>query len=194
VRPVRDLDPFSLLSTMNDLTQYNASTKQSGPLNGDTTARAIQNQISNSLRAVRNSDFGEYKTLSDIGVQFQKDGTLKVNDTALNNALANPTRLATFFAATATDPTAQGFAVRVNNVTSQLLGTSGTLQTRTDGLHSQVTRLQKQEADENTRLVTVRQRLTNQYAALDAQLQTIQSTSDALTSAFAALNAQTSSK
>src|SRR5882672_185572 len=87
----------TLLSTMSDLTKYNASTKQAGPLNGDTTARAIQNQISNSLRAVRNSDFGDYKTLSDIGVQFQKDGTLKVNDTALNNALGNPTKLAAFF-------------------------------------------------------------------------------------------------
>jgi len=73
---------------------------------------------------------GEYKTLSDIRRgNSRKMARLKVNDTALNNAIGNPTKLAAFFAATSTDPTAQGFAVRINNVASQLLGTHGSLQT-----------------------------------------------------------------
>lgn len=75
--------------TLKSLTGYDAATKTGGPLIGDATTRTIETRIRQAINTSISELTGSFKTLSDIGVTFQKDGTLAVDSTKLDNAVAN---------------------------------------------------------------------------------------------------------
>lgn len=74
--------------TIRDLTKYDPTTKKGGALLGDSATRSIATQIKQTLTTMVNSS-GNLKTLSDIGVSFQRDGTLAVDATKLQTAIQN---------------------------------------------------------------------------------------------------------
>ncbi len=75
--------------TLKDLTAYNPATKVGGPLIGDATVRSIQTDIRQMLNTPIPELTGSIKTLSDVGIAFQKDGSLAVNSTKLQSAISN---------------------------------------------------------------------------------------------------------
>ncbi|MGN6388873.1 MAG: flagellar filament capping protein FliD [Burkholderiaceae bacterium] len=92
-----------LNTTIKNLTGYNADTKQGGPLLGDSAAQAVQNRIRGLLASAVTGTSGSLKTLSQIGLSFQKDGTLTLDSTKLQSALANaPGDVAALFSAVGT--------------------------------------------------------------------------------------------
>jgi flagellar hook-associated protein 2 len=76
-----------LNGTIKTLTAYDAKTQKAGLLIGDSTAQSIQNQVRRTLSAAVNGLGGGITTLSQIGISFQKDGTLAVDSGKLNTAL-----------------------------------------------------------------------------------------------------------
>jgi flagellar hook-associated protein 2 len=76
-------------STVASLTAYNATTKQGGPLLGDALAQNLQTQIRSILTRAVAGTGGTLTTLSQIGVAFQKDGSLAVDSTKLGNAITS---------------------------------------------------------------------------------------------------------
>lgn len=90
----------TLSTTLKDMSSYDADTKIAGPLNGDSTVFAIRNQLRNILNTSLSTAGGGLTTLSDAGVTFQRDGTLALDSSRLNETLADPTKdLSTLFAA-----------------------------------------------------------------------------------------------
>lgn len=88
-----------LEKTLEDLSAYNASTRTGAVLNGDPAVRSLQNQ----LRAVFSQPLGgagsDLRSLSDIGMAFQRDGSLLLDATKMNRVMAaNPGRIAGLFA------------------------------------------------------------------------------------------------
>lgn len=78
-------------TTVRNLTKFDESTtdvtkKKSGVLLGDATARSISTQIRGMLAQTVSSG-GEFTSLSQIGVTFQRDGSLAVDSTKLKNAV-----------------------------------------------------------------------------------------------------------
>jgi flagellar hook-associated protein 2 len=85
---------------LKDLSAYNAAAKQGAVLQGDATVRTIQSQLRAVLNGALTTAGGGLTTLSDIGVSFQKDGTLALDATKLQKAMDDPTKdLSTLFAA-----------------------------------------------------------------------------------------------
>ena len=85
---------------IDDATAYDASTKQAGPLQGNLSVLTMENRMRNLLTQPLSSPGGGLSTLSDIGVTFQKDGTLALNASKLSAVLADPTKdVSTLFAA-----------------------------------------------------------------------------------------------
>lgn len=86
---------------LGDLSAYNAATKQAAVLQGDSAVRSIQSQIRNTLTSTLAGISGSYTTLSQIGIAFQKDGTMAVDSTKLQSAIdTNFNDIASLFAAT----------------------------------------------------------------------------------------------
>lgn len=88
-------------STLTDLTKFDAAGNSSGVLIGDSTARAVQTQIRNTLTGALSGLGGSQLTvLSQVGLTFQRNGTLALDSTKLSQALANdPQSVAALFAA-----------------------------------------------------------------------------------------------
>lgn len=86
--------------TLKDASAYNATTKESAILQGDGTVRMIRNQLRNILnQALPGSS--SLTTLSQVGISFQKDGTLALDSAKLQTAIDNNfSDIAGVFAAT----------------------------------------------------------------------------------------------
>jgi flagellar hook-associated protein 2 len=90
----------TLNSTISSLTAYDPSTKQAGPLLGDSTVNTIQSRIRNVLGNVLTGASGSFTTLGQVGISFQKDGTLSLDTTKLQSALdSNSDDVAALFSA-----------------------------------------------------------------------------------------------
>nr|WP_229255985.1 flagellar filament capping protein FliD [Duganella fentianensis] len=127
-----------LNSQITSLGAYNADTKSGGPLLGDTTLRSLQSgvrrQLSASITGLRGTSL---TNLSQIGISFQKDGTLSLDNAKLQKAInTNFNDIAGLFAAVGrgTDPDIKFVSSGSNtkagdyalNITQ--LATQGTLQ------------------------------------------------------------------
>jgi flagellar hook-associated protein 2 len=76
--------------TLAGLSAYNATTKTGAALQGDSTTLSIQSRLRATLSAtVGGGVAGGFSSLSEIGVAFQKDGTLALDSTKLQTALDN---------------------------------------------------------------------------------------------------------
>jgi len=89
-----------LNSTIDKLTAYDATTKMGGVLQGDSAVRAIQSQLRRALGTPVEGLNSNMKNLTQVGVSFSQDGSLKVDTTKLNNAIStNFSDIAGLFAA-----------------------------------------------------------------------------------------------
>src|SRR5271168_5197288 len=77
-----------VLSSISSLTGYDASTQSAGPLNGNATLESFQDQLENILDTVKSGAAGGVKSLSDLGISANTDGSYASNDTTLGNALS----------------------------------------------------------------------------------------------------------
>ncbi|SEO14595.1 flagellar hook-associated protein 2 [Duganella sp. CF517] len=79
-----------LNTQMTALGGYNAETKTGGPLLGDTTLRNLQSSIRAQMSSTITGLQGTSLTnLSQIGIAFQKDGTLSLDSSKLQKAIDN---------------------------------------------------------------------------------------------------------
>jgi flagellar hook-associated protein 2 len=112
-----------------------------------------------------------YATLSQIGLEFQRDGSLKLNDAKLDAAMANPAELKKALAsADAAQPSAYGFAKKIAVWTDAMLGTDGALPSRTASIQKRISANQKDQLRFEERMAQVEARLRKQYNALDSTM------------------------
>jgi len=89
-----------LNSQIKSLTAYDADTKTGGPLLGDSTVQSLQASLRRQMSTQLTGLKGSLTSLGQVGISFQKDGTLSVDSSKLNKALAgNFNDIAGLFAA-----------------------------------------------------------------------------------------------
>lgn len=169
-----------LNKTTTDLGSYNATTKQAGTLNGDSTLRSAQGSIRAKIGAVPSELSGAtLQRLSDIGVSLQKDGTLSVDSSKLTTAISsNFTGVADLLAA---------YGSAFKTAADGLIGTSGTIIARTEGLNASIKNITKQSEVLANRLTQIEARYRKQFTALDVAISSMTKTSTFLTQQLANL-------
>jgi flagellar hook-associated protein 2 len=159
---------------IKDQTKYDEDKKVAATLQGDRSTLALQSQLRASIGAGSASSL-RFGRLSDMGVQIQPDGSLKVDESKFNTAVS-ATNLAEVSRAFTQDTgvaSQAGFAVRMKSLLTQLSGVSGPVSTRSDGLRASITRNEAQAKREEERVTRVEARLNKQYSALDTQVATL---------------------
>jgi len=176
----------SLLST--DL-KYDSATSTAGPLQGDSAALSLQHSIRSIVTGATGAST-TYSTLSSLGLEIQKDGTLKVNDTKLSAALAaDPAQVKKVFAnADQANSANNGFATMVNLFGNAVLGSDGLLTTRIAGLNKNLTSNQSDQDKLSDRLAATQARLQKQYTALDTKMASLTTLSTYITQQIANWN------
>jgi flagellar hook-associated protein 2 len=164
-------DAYNALNTLiAGEVKYDAASKTGGPLQGDSTAVGLQRQ----LRALMGSSSGAssvFARLSDVGLEMQRDGSVSVNATKLDAALANLPELKKLFANS--DPLVpgnDGIARQFRVMGDSLLSIDGAIATRTDGLARRKAMNQDQQDRLDQRAAQTEKRLRAQYTALDATI------------------------
>lgn len=78
-----------LAAALKNVSAYDPASKRGAILQGDSTVRSLQAQLRSMLSTPVVGTSGALTTLSDVGVAFQKDGTLTLNQAKLSSAIAN---------------------------------------------------------------------------------------------------------
>jgi len=159
-----------LSSLLKSQTKYDESTKTAGTLQGDSTAVSLQRQLRSVLTAPGTAS-STFSNLSSLGLEIQSDGTLRVSDTKLNNALTKLPEMKKAFAnSDVANSDNDGFAQKLRALGDQALGTDGGLAARTAGLNSTL-KLNSERQDAITdRMTATEKRLRAQYTALDTKM------------------------
>lgn len=88
-----------LNQTLKNLTTFNGVGKANGELLGDSTVQSIQAELRRTLSTTIDGLKGDYLTLGQIGVSFQKDGALALDTSKLQTAISkNPDGVGALFA------------------------------------------------------------------------------------------------
>lgn len=185
----------SFIKTYNELsteirkqTDSGYSGGEAGAFASDSATRQILNSIRDQLNTPATGITGPYTTLSSIGIRFQSDGTLALDETEFTTALqTNHNNVSELFSAT------EGYATRIDTVVAEMLSTSGTIASRTTGFQDRIKLLEDQRVTMESRLERTEERLRARFTALDVLISSMSLTSSYLTQQLDILNAQTSS-
>ena len=159
----------AMSNALAEMTKYDAATKTGGTLQGDSTALGLQAALRRMVGGSGPAGTAVGR-LSDLGVEFQKDGSLKVDATKLDAALAKPDDVRTFFMADGGTNGSDGLALRLKDFAAGLLNSSGTLSTRSSALKSESDRNTKEQERVSDRISRTKARIEAQYSRLDASM------------------------
>ncbi|MBB4843562.1 flagellar hook-associated protein 2 [Paucibacter oligotrophus] len=164
----------SLASFMKDQTKYTpksgTTAASSGPLQGDSTAIALQGQL-RTLASSSSTLGGSLARFADIGLDPQADGTLKVNAAKLDGAIGNLPALKKMLSGLdSADPTNNGITQRMAALTSAALSFDGTLNSKQTSLRETINRNGNDQDKINLRLTLVEARMRASYTALDKSM------------------------
>ena len=88
-----------MAKTIKDLSAYNAETKQASVLTGDTALRGVDSLLRETLNTALRYAGGGLTMLSEVGISFQKDGTLAFDSSKLQTVFSDTTKdVSTLFA------------------------------------------------------------------------------------------------
>ena len=171
-----------LASAIKTTTSYNADTKTAGALQGDSTIRGMQSQLRSLVTSTFSDGTGGIRTLSDLGVSFQKDGTLAMDSSKLSKAVENNLDgVIGFFGAfdqtvSSVTPEASknGFAYKLEQLAKGMLADDGLIDSKLDGLNSSVKSIEKQYERVESRLVQTERRYRAQFTAMDTTISQLQ--------------------
>lgn len=164
--------------SMKDLGLYNPETKAAGALQGNSTLRGAQSQVRNLL-ATKAGGSSVYQVLSDIGVSLEKDGTLKLDTSKLNKAIAADYAGVTSVVAKVGTAYKDGL--------EGLVGATGNIATATNSASNLIKDLGKRGTALLSRLTQVEARYRKQFSALDTLVASMNKTSSYLTQQLANL-------
>lgn len=158
-------------TTMAKLRAFDPATRVGGPLLGDAMLRgieaALRREISNRVEAA----MAPYDTLAGVGITTQSDGTLKLDETRLSNALRNG-----FDVVGRLFGSENGVAARLYGIVDAAIRADGQVTTRTERLQRDKRAIDQDRAALDRRMESVERRYRAQFIAMDTLLSQLQST------------------
>ncbi|MGE8325394.1 flagellar filament capping protein FliD [Pseudomonas urmiensis] len=154
-------------------------------LTNDPTTRSLLKDIRGVLAEVGSGD--RLTTLSQLGINTQKDGTLEFNSTKFTAAM-NDKKLGAEVQELFTGT--NGIFERMNKAIDPYNATDGSLAARKSNLDLVAKNLTEQQAALDRRTESLTESLTKKYVALDTALGKMKAQADQITSIFEAINAQ----
>lgn len=156
-----------------------------GSLTGDPTTRSLLADIRSELATIGSGD--RLTSLSQLGINTQKDGTLEFNSTKFTAAM-NDKKLGSEVQELFTGT--NGVFERMNKAIDPYIKTDGILTSRTNNLNTLQKRLDQQQEDLDRRVELLTASLTKKYIAMDTVVGKLKAQANSITSIFDAITAQ----
>ncbi|MDH1476471.1 flagellar filament capping protein FliD [Comamonas thiooxydans] len=181
----------ALSNALKTMTAYDKDSKTAGTLQGDSTAINLQSAMRRLLSGP-GGEGGAFTSLSQMGIAFQTDGTLKIDDTKLDKALKDPESMSKFFTSDVADANQDGLAVRMKDFTSGMLATGGTFSTKDETLKNALKRNTADQERQTARVTAYEARVRAQYSRLDTQMASLKALDTYVAQQVATWNKSTS--
>ena len=172
------VDAFNELNTL-----FDDLSGEGDDLEADNTLRSIENQVRAVFNTPPSGLTGSYTYLSEVGVSFQRDGSLSLDTAALETAVNTDfSGMAEMFA-----NDNQGYLFRLDSLIDNFVQADGLINVREDGINSRIDTTKQRILDMEYRLDIREQRLLSQFNALDSLMGQLNGTSAFLTQQLASL-------
>ncbi|MDK3025264.1 flagellar filament capping protein FliD [Cupriavidus taiwanensis] len=176
----------NIQSTAKSLTAFDTTAGTSAALTGDNTLRSIRSSLRSMLGVAMDDGNGGKITLMGIGITFDKDGTMKLDDTKLNKALnENLNGVTAMFSGVGG---AAGLGKQASDYVEGLSKTDGALKVAQDGITDSLKDLEDDYDRVEARVNATVERYKAQFTQLDLLVAQMNRTSSYLTQQFSALN------
>lgn len=160
-------------SLIKENSSYDSSTKKAQPLNGESTVRTIQGMLSTARTTTPAELSGAlYQSLSSLGISVKQDGSLTLDSTKLSAALSANQAEAL--------KTLNAYGAAINTALTNIQTTDGVIQSRINGLGSQVKSYNDNKSTLEIRINRIEARYRAQFISLDKLVSSLQTTSSYL--------------
>lgn len=174
---------------ISTLTAYDSSTGSGSLLTGDSLMNTIDSKLRSMVTTTVQTGITGLSSLTDLGVGFQTDGTLKVDTDQRDKILNDPTKEVKKLFVKSSDGTV-GVASLINTgVSSMILGNDALINQQLDTLNADGKLMESRRTDETTRLQDIQDRYTKQYSSLDTLIASMTQTQTYLTQQLASIKA-----
>jgi flagellar hook-associated protein 2 len=184
------VDFVAIYNEANRQLEELANSTMDGPLAGDSIFRSLTRQLKSVVLNSSSTPGLEVRNLSDMGIAVNKTGQLEIDDTKLDNALANNyDDVITAFTANTDDQSdastaVAGIAGDLSKVITQATAANGYLVSQQESLRSQNSAYQEDLTDLETRMERIEERYTRQFLAMSQIIDQMNSTKESMTASF----------
>jgi flagellar hook-associated protein 2 len=161
-----------------------------GELAGDSIFRSLTSSLRSLVLGTSSSASGNVSNLSDMGISVSRTGELNVDDTKLDNALANNyADVVKMFSANTDDQSASstaaaGLAGDITNLIADATAADSYLESQQDTLADANSARQEELSDLADRMERVEERYNRQFLAMQQIIDQMNSTRESMESSF----------
>jgi len=162
---------LQFIQTQNQLDE---NTDTSATLGGDGLLRSIENRLRRMIQGTQLGTAGPIKRLNQIGVEFNRNGTLKYDEEKFRTSLlADPTAVRSFLVG---DGFSTGFIPRIRQTVSTFLdGAFGPVSLRKRSLQNKIRQMDDRIAGKERMLETKEKSLRRKFANLETTMSRLKS-------------------
>lgn len=172
-------DVQALITSLMD---YNVETNVAGPLLGNGLVRGIENQLRSIIGGEVEGITTDFTRVSEIGFETQLDGTINIDESILNDAIANNIEsVEALFAST------NGIAIQLNNALDSYLQINGIIDSTQETLDEKLANFNTERTELTRKSDDYFEFLNERFTTLELQLSQFQAQSDFLTNALSNL-------
>ncbi|WP_088184442.1 flagellar filament capping protein FliD [Sphingobium sp. Z007] len=166
----------TLMGALNTATATGADSSSAGVLNGVSGVRDMKRQLS-AITSTQLSATGTYKTLADIGVSTNRDGTLTLDTARLATAMeTDPEGVTNMVNPKVSTSASPGLSALMDTVRDNIEKDDGPLKTAQARYDAQSEEFTKQLEDLDEKMANYEDHLTTIYAAMETRLSALKAT------------------
>ncbi len=166
----------TLMGALNTATATGADSSSAGVLNGVAGVRDMKRQLS-AITSTQLSATGTYKTLADIGVSTNRDGTLALDTDRLASAMeADPEGVTNMVNPRVSTTASPGLSALMDTVRDNIEKEDGPLKSVQKVYDAQAAEFTKQLEDLDEKMTNYEAHLTTIYAAMETRLSALNAT------------------
>ena len=178
----------TLMKGLNAATSLGTDQSNSGVLNGVASVRDMKRQLG-QLTSTPLASTGAYKTLADIGIGTNRDGTLTLDSKLLDKAMAaDPAGITAMLNPTASTATNPGLSKLMDSVRDNIEKDDGPLKLAQKRYDAVTADLAKQLTDLDDQMASYEDHLKSLYSAMSTRLSALKATQSYLTQQMAVWN------
>ncbi|TDP89662.1 flagellar hook-associated protein 2 [Halanaerobium saccharolyticum] len=161
----------SVMNFLDGKTEYDEEEEKGAVLQGDSTAMRLQTRV-RSLVSSKIKDTGDFKTLSSVGIEIDRDGVMSFDKSKFTEALDQSSEevMSIFNGESETDGF-DGMAVRMDSYLDQLMqSNTGLIPRRLDFYDTRIDSLNDDIEDVERKVEITRERYVEQFAAMESAI------------------------